>query len=216
MGLIKLFVFRIFEPRSAQRPVATVTSASAQLSAALASPVAVRSKRKGQVKAALVTATSADLRFDFDAQGAEPFRILIRSADKHGICVFNLALSHRGHVPQPESQPTQPQPKRAHKAKQTDAVPAFEVLENEGVLAPAQRENGPVARGTVNPGNFCYANATLVALAHMTFGGGCVLASSAWPYFTCGSPVCTDNARFGEKQRRFGFGTVSSGSVAQC
>ena len=144
-----------------------MTSPSAQLSAALASHVAVRSKRKGQVKAALVTATSADLRFDFDAQGAEPFRILIRSADKHGICVFNLALSHRGHVPQTESQPTQPKPKHAHKAKQTDAVPAFEVLENEGVMAPAQRENGPVARGTVNPGNFCYANATLVALAHI-------------------------------------------------
>lgn len=158
-------VCRIIDPRPQARPVKPVAEPSASLTAALAAPVAVRSKRKQKS----APAPAATLAFEFDAQDAEPIRIFVRDADKFGVSVFLLDRSHRGHVPEPTTlaKPPSSSPKGSSSSapSRRGAAAPEPVADNFSLLVdhPAL---GPVAIGTYNPGNFCYANSMLVALAH--------------------------------------------------
>lgn len=93
----------------------------------------------------------------------------MRDADKFGVSVFLLDRSHRGHVPEPTTlaKPPSSSPKGSSSSapSRRGAAAPEPVADNFSLLVdhPAL---GPVAIGTYNPGNFCYANSMLVALAH--------------------------------------------------
>lgn len=150
------------------------------------------------------------MQFDFDAQDAAPIRVLVRKPNKFGVGVFLLDVSHRGHVP--ELDPPEPlsaahsraRPGAKPRAGAGEPEPAFEPLEDQGaaLLVPAYPADGPVSAGTVNPGNCCYCNAVLVALAHIDRSA--VFRRFTASVIACGSCFCSRNAS--TRQERWWFG----------
>jgi hypothetical protein len=110
----------------------------------LAAPIVVRSKRKQQQrKPVLPASASAALAFDFDAQGADPVRVLVQKPNKHGVSVFLLEVSHRGRLPVAQPQPEQPPSRQPRSAVAKPSLAAanqqqFEPVDDDFAFVPPE------------------------------------------------------------------------------